>query len=197
MTRPSKALALAVAALAAATLFMVLPVGVDRSLIVWEPESADDGGSLRLTRTTPERNRPEEQHMLRTRPLIVATLLALAPLTVFAQSQPPIEQQMTPEQFKAAGLDKLDAAELGRLNDWLNRKIGDESAKAAKSTKELIETEHRGFFNFGGSSDPIVSRISGEFRGFGRGRRTCSTTARSGSSPTTPRWRASSSATRK
>ena len=55
MTRPSKALALAVAALAAATLFMVLPVGVDRSLIVWEPESADDGGSLRLTRTTPER----------------------------------------------------------------------------------------------------------------------------------------------
>jgi hypothetical protein len=108
--------------------------------------------------------------MLRTRPLIVATLLALAPLAVFAQSQPPIEQQMTPEQFKAAGLDKLDAAELGRLNDWLNRKIGDESAKAAKSTKELIETEHRGFFNFGGSSDPIVARISGEFRGFGRGR---------------------------
>jgi hypothetical protein len=107
--------------------------------------------------------------MLRTRPLIVATLLALAPLAVFAQSQPPIEQ-MTPEQFKAAGLDKLDAAELGRLNDWLNRKIGDESAKAAKSTKELIETEHRGFFNFGGSSDPIVARISGEFRGFGRGR---------------------------
>lgn len=108
--------------------------------------------------------------MLRTRPLIVATLLALAPLAAFAQSQPPIEQQMTPEQFKAAGLDKLSPDELGRLNDWLNRKIVDESAKVAKSTKEVIETEHRGFFNFGGSNEPIVSRISGEFRGFGRGR---------------------------
>ncbi|KRA14979.1 MULTISPECIES: hypothetical protein [unclassified Lysobacter] len=108
--------------------------------------------------------------MLRTRPLIVATLLALAPLAAFAQSLPPIQQEMTPEQFKAAGLDKLSAEELGRLNDWLNRKIGDESAKAAKSAKEVIETEHRGFFNFGGSSDPIASRISGEFRGFGRGR---------------------------
>lgn len=108
--------------------------------------------------------------MLCTRPLIVATLLALAPLAAFAQSLPPIQQEMTPEQFKSAGLDKLSAEELARLNDWLNRKIGDESAKAAKSTKELIETEHRGFFNFGGSTDPIVSRISGEFRGFGRGR---------------------------
>lgn len=108
--------------------------------------------------------------MLRTRPLIAAALLALAPLAVAAQSLPPIQQQMTQEEFKAAGLDKLSAQELAALNQWLDRKIVDESAKVAKSTKEKIETEHRGFFNFGGSTDPIASRIKGEFRGFGRGR---------------------------
>ena len=109
--------------------------------------------------------------------LLVFTLLLGCTLPVFAQSnaaQPPIEQAMTAEQFKAAGLDKLSTGELANLNAWLNRTITTETAKAAEQasvrTKERVESENRGFFHFG-SSEPIVSRISGEFRGFEQGRK--------------------------
>lgn len=100
--------------------------------------------------------------------LTLATLLAFTPC-LFAQ-QPPIERQMTPDQFRAAGLDKLDADELANLNAWLNRTLETETTKAAVAAKRKVEDENRGFFDFG-SGDPVVGRISGEFHGFGRGRR--------------------------
>lgn len=103
--------------------------------------------------------------------LTLAVLLASAPC-VFAQSPqaaPPIERQMTPEQFRAAGLDKLSADELANLNAWLNRTLETETAKAAVAAKKKVEEDNRGFFNFG-STEPVVGRIVGEFRGFGRGR---------------------------
>ena len=112
---------------------------------------------------------------MRAVPLLVLTLLLACALPAAAQNapQPPIEQAMTPEQFKAAGLDKLSAQELASLNAWLNRTIGVETSKAAEQAaaqaKEKIETENRGFFHFG-SSEPIESRITGEFRGFEKGR---------------------------
>ncbi|WP_242112964.1 hypothetical protein [Luteimonas aquatica] len=97
--------------------------------------------------------------------LPVLLLCCAAPAT----AQQRIEQQMTPEQFKAAGLDKLSADELVRLNAWLNRTLDAETGKAAAQAKKRVEDENRGFFNFG-SSEPIVSRLVGEFRGFARGR---------------------------
>ncbi|GAB3105457.1 hypothetical protein GCM10027159_34950 [Lysobacter terrae] len=93
-------------------------------------------------------------------------LAAFAPL---AYAQPPIEKQMTPEQFKASGLDKLSPQELGNLNAWLNHTLEVETTKAATLAKDKVETENRGFASFG-KSDPIVAKIKGEFRGFGRGR---------------------------
>ena len=104
-------------------------------------------------------------------PLVSALLLgcALPALAQTAATQPPIEQAMTADQFKAAGLDKLSAGELANLNAWLNRTITTETTRAAKQAKEKVETENRGFFNFG-SDEPIKSRIVGEFRGFGNGR---------------------------
>lgn len=101
------------------------------------------------------------------RPFLFAALLALAPCA-FAQ-QPPIQQQMTPEQFKAAGLDQLNAGQLANLNAWLNGTIQAETAKAAVTAKKQVEDDNRGFLNFG-SIEPVVSRISGEFRGFGKSR---------------------------
>lgn len=95
-----------------------------------------------------------------------ALLLAAAP--VLAQQQP-IETSMTPEEFKAAGLDKLDATELERLNAWLGRAIEGETEKAAASARRKVEDENRGFLSFG-SSEPVTGRIAGEFRGFARGR---------------------------
>lgn len=100
------------------------------------------------------------------RPLVLALLVALSPV---AAAQSSIEREMTPEQFKAAGLEKLTPAELANLNSWLNRTVQTATTKAATEAKQAVADENRGFFNFG-SSDPIRTRITGEFRGFGRGR---------------------------
>jgi hypothetical protein len=100
------------------------------------------------------------------RTLIAAALLAFA-LPVMAQDT--IEARMTAEEFKAAGLDKLSAAELARLNAWLNRTVEAATTQAAAEAKKKVESENRGFFNFG-STEPVVARITGEFRGFARGR---------------------------
>ncbi|CAN5642351.1 hypothetical protein BH23PSE2_BH23PSE2_10960 [soil metagenome] len=100
------------------------------------------------------------------RTLIAAALLAFA-LPVLAQDA--IETRMTQEEFKAAGLDKLSPAELARLNAWLNRTVEAATTQAAAAAKRKVEDDNRGFFNFG-SSEPVVARIRGEFRGFGRGR---------------------------
>lgn len=97
--------------------------------------------------------------------LFAALLVASLPLA----AQDSIRAQMTPEEFSAAGLDKLSAEELSRLDAWLNRTVVAESEKAAVAAKEAVEKDARGFFSFG-STEPVVARIVGEFRGFGRGR---------------------------
>ncbi len=106
-------------------------------------------------------------------------LLAFAPLA-WSQSTPQVanvEQQMSADEFKAAGLQKLSAQELATLNNWLQRKVGQETAKAVEvatavakeeGRKEVTE-KNRGFFDFG-SSEPIKSTLVGEFRGLANGR---------------------------
>lgn len=99
-------------------------------------------------------------------------LLALAAATAVAQetaAQRPLQQEMSPEEFKAAGLDKLSAEELANLNAWLDRKIDTETERAAAQAEDKVKSDARGFFNFG-SAEPIKSNIAGEFRGFARGR---------------------------
>jgi hypothetical protein len=104
------------------------------------------------------------------RSLAVALLIAcVAPVAVAQTAQQAIEKQMTPEEFKAAGLDKLSADELAHLNTWLGRTLDTQTAKAAADTKQRIEHENRGFLTFG-SEEPITSRITGEFTGFKKGR---------------------------
>lgn len=100
-------------------------------------------------------------------PRLLVLAAALAALPAFA-AQPPIQQQMSPEEFKAAGLDKLSAEELARLNGWLGRTIEVETEKAATAAKKQVEADGRGFWDFG-SAEPIASTLVGEFRGFGRG----------------------------
>ena len=98
---------------------------------------------------------------------IFLALLIVVSAPVAAQQA--IEAQMTPEEFKATGLDKLSGDELARLNAWLNRTIDTETEKAAITAKKRLEDDNRGFFNFG-STEPVVGRIVGEFRGFAQGR---------------------------
>lgn len=112
------------------------------------------------------------------RPLALAALLVLASALswhAFAQeaTPPSIEQQMTPEQFKAAGLNKLSPEELANLNAWLNQTVDIKSARAAKQAakqaEERVKDENRGFLNFG-SEEAIVAHIKGAFEGFARDR---------------------------
>ena len=103
-------------------------------------------------------------------------LLAFAPMAWAQQSAPMttnVEQQMSADQFKAAGLDKLSAKELAALNAWLQQKVTTETAVAVEKAreegrKEVVE-KNRGFFDFG-SKEPIKSTIVGEFKGFTSGR---------------------------
>ena len=103
---------------------------------------------------------------IRTRLLAAVILLALAPC---AAAQQRIEQQMSPEQFKATGLDRLSPEQLANLNAWLNGKLEIETAKAAETAKKKVVEENRGFAPFG-STEPITGSINGDFRGFGKGR---------------------------
>lgn len=103
-----------------------------------------------------------------------ALLLSLLPLTALAQTppagDPPIQQRMSPEEFKAAGLDKLSADELANLNRWLNGTLKVESEKATAAAERTLKDKAHGFFDFGGKKEPIKSRLVGEFRGFADGR---------------------------
>ncbi|GAB2608942.1 hypothetical protein [Novilysobacter erysipheiresistens] len=104
---------------------------------------------------------------------VLLAVLFAAPLAFAQQAGERIEQQMTPDQFKAAGLDQLSAEQLENLNAWLNRTLVAETTKAAtvaaQQAKEKIEDENRGFLNFG-SDEAVTGRLQGEFRGFGKGR---------------------------
>ena len=104
-------------------------------------------------------------------------ILALAPMA-WAQPSTPltanIEQQMSADEFKAAGLDKLSAQELTALNAWLQHKVVQETAKAVETAKEEgrkeVKEKNRGFFDFG-TNEAIESTLVGEFKGFSNGRK--------------------------
>lgn len=92
----------------------------------------------------------------------LALLLALLPAAALAQTDAaPIQERMTPEEFKAAGLDKLDKTELKNLNDWINgvktvvvEKVVEKVVEVPVTEKEREPTED------------FQSTIVGEFSGF-------------------------------
>lgn len=109
--------------------------------------------------------------------LLLASLLAL-PALALAQAAPPLQQAMSAEEFRAAGLDKLSPEELARLNAWLDRRVEQQASAAVAAAveqareegrKEVVE-KNRGFFHFG-SEEPIEASIVGEFTGFGSRKR--------------------------
>ncbi len=85
-----------------------------------------------------------------------------------------LQQEMTPAEFKAAGLDKLTTAELAALNNWLQGKVEQVATTAVEEAREQGRQEairqNRGFWGDGGSSEPITARLEGDFTGFGKGR---------------------------
>jgi hypothetical protein len=84
--------------------------------------------------------------------------LVVSASTVFAadsqDAKADIQQTMTPEQFKAAGLEKLSADELENLNKWLYG-YRETTVKTAKKTAERQAAE------------VAESRVDGTFNGIG------------------------------
>ncbi len=91
--------------------------------------------------------------------VIVAAICMTASRSTRAQEQSPstggIQQMMTPDQFQAAGLNKLSGSELRKLNEWLQgyRETAEKTAelKAVKTGKV--------------TPNLVVSRIDGPFYG--------------------------------
>ncbi|HFF3784361.1 hypothetical protein [Stenotrophomonas maltophilia] len=117
----------------------------------------------------------------RFRPRLLACAALLLSLSAPALAQRVVDgdlqQQMSPTEFKAAGLDKLSAQELATLNRWLQGKVEAATTQAVAAVREEareqgrqeVIVKNRGFFDFG-SSEPITGVLQGEFRGFGKGR---------------------------
>lgn len=117
----------------------------------------------------------------RFRPPLLACAALLLSLSAPALAQRVVDgdlqQQMSPAEFKAAGLDKLSAQELATLNRWLQGKVEAATTQAVAAVREEareqgrqeVIVKNRGFFDFG-SSEPIAGVLQGEFRGFGKGR---------------------------
>lgn len=108
--------------------------------------------------------------------LFAAIALPVLPLQqAYAQRAPQgdLQQQMSPEEFAAAGLHKLDAAELRALDNWLQGRVEQATVSVRESAREEgrqeVIVKNRGFLSFG-SSDPIQAGLEGEFRGFAKGR---------------------------
>jgi hypothetical protein len=70
-----------------------------------------------------------------------------------------IQQVMTPEEFKAAGLNKLSPEELQKLNAWLQgyREVAEKTAEK-KATARAAKVERT-------KMDLLVSRVDGTFNG--------------------------------
>src|SRR5438128_12214138 len=69
-----------------------------------------------------------------------------------------VQEMMSPEEFKAAGLNKLSPEELQKLDAWLQ---GYREATEKRTEKKVTKS----FFN----REPVVSRVDGSFAGL-RGR---------------------------
>ncbi|GAB3062080.1 hypothetical protein [Stenotrophomonas tumulicola] len=110
-------------------------------------------------------------------PRLLACTLALLALPLAASAQRVVDrdlqQEMSPSEFKAAGLDKLSADELSRLNHWLQGTVEAATTQAVEAAREEgrqeVIVKNRGFFDFG-SREPITSVLPGAFNGFAKGR---------------------------
>lgn len=113
--------------------------------------------------------------MPRLRLMIVAVALACA---APAMAQQGIQQQMSADEFRAAGLDKLSAAELANLDGWLQRRVQQESTVAVERAVEQGREEGREQalqqVQQGAPAPPpgpVQTTLNGQFNGFGRGQR--------------------------
>lgn len=111
---------------------------------------------------------------IRVRPLVLSLLLVMpvcAVSSLHAQSASDLQQRMSSEEFKAAGLDKLSAQELQNLESWLSKhgkvstKVVDSAGKPVyypgDQKRSVIHTQIRGHFD-GWSKDQVFTMANGQ-----------------------------------
>src|SRR5262249_42045619 len=84
---------------------------------------------------------------------IICICICLAPLRAAReQTSGDIQQMMTPDEFKAAGLSKLSPAELEKLNAWLQgyREVAEKKGQSRAERTKM---------------DLLLSRVDGSFDG--------------------------------
>lgn len=97
-------------------------------------------------------------------PISLACLLLLASSVIAAETAP-LRERMSAEEFRAAGLDKLSADELAKLDAWLARQDATPAPAAANAAAPAAD--RRGLRQAPVAEDTdIVSRIPGNFRGW-------------------------------
>lgn len=97
---------------------------------------------------------------------LLSSLVLVAPVS--AQTFSSLEERMSAADFRAAGLDKLSADELAKLNDWL-RANGLTAARAGAAAPAAAD--RRGF-RLGSRSEPFSAKLVGSYTGeSGRGAR--------------------------
>jgi len=96
--------------------------------------------------------------------LTLAVSLGNAPRSWAQDESGGIQQQMTPEEFKAAGLEKLTPKELAKLNAWIrgDREQAVQTAVTATEKKASQRAEKE-------KQSLIVSRVDGVWSGIAPG----------------------------
>ena len=95
--------------------------------------------------------------------LLSFALSALLAGAASAQQFSSLEERMTEDEFKAAGLDKLSPEELARLNAFI---AGETAEVAATLPAATPMADNRGFYQRTGPQGEIITSITGEFRGW-------------------------------
>jgi hypothetical protein len=97
--------------------------------------------------------------------IFAGLLLAAFAVGASAQQFSSLQERMSSEQFKAAGLDKLSPQELASLNAFVRGEM-DKRVAAARGKQDPARA---GFHESGEYREPIVSHIPGTFRGWDGG----------------------------
>jgi len=93
--------------------------------------------------------------------LLLASLVSLPAAEPETPAFPGVQKAMTPEQYEAAGLSKLDASERAKLDEFIKNYVAVSNEKVATTTIDKAIKEKKIY-----EPEVIQSRIVGPFSGY-------------------------------
>ena len=105
--------------------------------------------------------------MIRLRLSLLSAALALCCLSAHAQQTDSLQQRMSSDEFKAAGLDKLSPQELQNLDSWLSAHA---KVTTRVVTQVVTQTGKPLFYPDQDKRSKIFAHLSGHFDGWSEGK---------------------------